>query len=348
MVCYVRLMAGFFKKIAEATGTGAINKATREERARLKDAERQEKAARQALAAETKNAQAAVDSAQREYSARVDAAATALKRLESPGVGDLLVHLGRVELYEHALAISSTPTPLAGVSADVQLTTSSALLQVRLPTGQVLLERFSTEWRNAGKAKYTTRVEGGYEIVESSQKTVRDFSEEQVLALGNAIKNQVIWHQRFIEEAPALIPQARAILEAEQANNRDLVAMQQVLAQVQASSPLLAALYSASQLVEQRRLEYFNARRQFEGLPPVDRLDAGVDLSDETVSELPSPDPAQAAQLPSSPELSSPATVAAAWHPDPFQRFQFRYWDGSAWTEHVSINGVTAVDPPTA
>ena len=45
--------------------------------------------------------------------------------------------------------------------------------------------------------------------------------------------------------------------------------------------------------------------------------------------------------------MSSPT---AAWHPDPMGRHQLRYWDGQAWTEHVSTNGVQTVDPlqPTA
>ena len=41
---------------------------------------------------------------------------------------------------------------------------------------------------------------------------------------------------------------------------------------------------------------------------------------------------------------ASPAP-AAAWHPDPTGRHQLRYWDGSAWTTHVSDNGVAATDP---
>lgn len=35
----------------------------------------------------------------------------------------------------------------------------------------------------------------------------------------------------------------------------------------------------------------------------------------------------------------------AAWHPDPYGRYEFRFWDGEAWTENVSTQGVTAVDP---
>ena len=32
------------------------------------------------------------------------------------------------------------------------------------------------------------------------------------------------------------------------------------------------------------------------------------------------------------------------WYPDPSGRHQLRYWDGFAWTEHVSTNGIAAVD----
>ena len=40
------------------------------------------------------------------------------------------------------------------------------------------------------------------------------------------------------------------------------------------------------------------------------------------------------------------STNPPAWHPDPFGRFESRYWDGERWTEHVSRSGVTLVDPP--
>jgi hypothetical protein len=41
----------------------------------------------------------------------------------------------------------------------------------------------------------------------------------------------------------------------------------------------------------------------------------------------------------------SSSTVPAGWHADPSRRFQYRYWDGSAWTSHVHTNGVAAHDP---
>lgn len=43
---------------------------------------------------------------------------------------------------------------------------------------------------------------------------------------------------------------------------------------------------------------------------------------------------------------SSPAVqVAAGWHPDPYGRHQYRYWDSTKWTGSVSDNGVVAEDP---
>src|SRR5438270_1247248 len=35
----------------------------------------------------------------------------------------------------------------------------------------------------------------------------------------------------------------------------------------------------------------------------------------------------------------------AAWHPDPAGKHDLRYWDGSAWTDHVSTGGQTSTDP---
>ena len=47
------------------------------------------------------------------------------------------------------------------------------------------------------------------------------------------------------------------------------------------------------------------------------------------------------------PELQSASmsNIPANWHPDPMSRHQLRYWDGQRWTEHVSNQGQTSVDP---
>jgi hypothetical protein len=39
-------------------------------------------------------------------------------------------------------------------------------------------------------------------------------------------------------------------------------------------------------------------------------------------------------------------TVPPGWYEDPARRFELRYWDGSAWTEHVSRAGQQYRDPP--
>jgi hypothetical protein len=36
------------------------------------------------------------------------------------------------------------------------------------------------------------------------------------------------------------------------------------------------------------------------------------------------------------------------WNPDPSGRHEYRYWDGSNWTDDVSDNGVTSIDPVAA
>lgn len=43
-----------------------------------------------------------------------------------------------------------------------------------------------------------------------------------------------------------------------------------------------------------------------------------------------------------------PAHAPASWLPDPFGRFELRYWDGATWTHHVASAGRQQVDPPVA
>jgi hypothetical protein len=37
-----------------------------------------------------------------------------------------------------------------------------------------------------------------------------------------------------------------------------------------------------------------------------------------------------------------------AWAPDPFGRYQLRWWNGALWTEHVAFGGQQSIDPPVA
>jgi hypothetical protein len=45
------------------------------------------------------------------------------------------------------------------------------------------------------------------------------------------------------------------------------------------------------------------------------------------------------------PEAAGSSPGPAAWHPDPADRHELRYWDGSTWTEHVSDGGAVHCDP---
>jgi Protein of unknown function (DUF2510) len=83
------------------------------------------------------------------------------------------------------------------------------------------------------------------------------------------------------------------------------------------------------------------------GSPSTDSVSTGT----STLAAPPAPASAAAPQL-NPPKTGSsppppPPPTPAAWHPDPFKRFQYRYWDGSVWTSHVSENGVVQSDPPT-
>ena len=75
---------------------------------------------------------------------------------------------------------------------------------------------------------------------------------------------------------------------------------------------------------------------------------------DHTIADDRLPTGLMAAQAAATPTATPTATSAAAatptaaaaaqWMSDPFGGHQLRYWDGSAWTEHVSDFGTTAVD----
>jgi len=68
---------------------------------------------------------------------------------------------------------------------------------------------------------------------------------------------------------------------------------------------------------------------------------APVAAAVEPVAAVVEPDVAEVAPAPES-------TVPAGWYADPSGRFELRYWDGAAWTEHVSRAGQQFTDPPVA
>jgi hypothetical protein len=63
----------------------------------------------------------------------------------------------------------------------------------------------------------------------------------------------------------------------------------------------------------------------------------------------PAPGPSAVAptRTPTAVATAKPA-VAADWYADPSGRFELRYWNGSAWTEHVALATQRFTDPPVA
>jgi len=60
-----------------------------------------------------------------------------------------------------------------------------------------------------------------------------------------------------------------------------------------------------------------------------------------------SPAPASASGSTPVATQSAVPNVPADWYKDPAGRYEYRYWDGSKWTENVSRAGVMYKDPPT-
>ncbi len=80
----------------------------------------------------------------------------------------------------------------------------------------------------------------------------------------------------------------------------------------------------------------------------------------DLAAQVSEPEPAAAEPVAAEPAAAEPAAAEAAaapaaesavpagWYADPSGRFELRYWDGGAWTEHVSRAGQQFTDPPVA
>ena len=71
---------------------------------------------------------------------------------------------------------------------------------------------------------------------------------------------------------------------------------------------------------------------------------AGAEVVAEipAVAEVPAAEPAPQSAAPTPAAQPLPA---ADWYADPMGRHQYRYWNGTAWTDDVADNGVAATDP---
>ena len=78
-----------------------------------------------------------------------------------------------------------------------------------------------------------------------------------------------------------------------------------------------------------------------EELLPEDRSVLGIGNvgNQSTSTASPGAAPATAGDAPA---------VPANWYKDPSGRYELRYWNGSAWTEHVATGGRQSTDTPRA
>jgi hypothetical protein len=83
--------------------------------------------------------------------------------------------------------------------------------------------------------------------------------------------------------------------------------------------------------------------------PPAQAMPAGDPLLTPNVAPPIVPTAATRRVASPVPSVGAPAAPQVAalgrWAPDPYGRHQVRYWNGTRWTDNVSDNGVTALDP---
>ena len=80
---------------------------------------------------------------------------------------------------------------------------------------------------------------------------------------------------------------------------------------------------------------------------PEETADTAAEASvADLAAQVSEPEPVAEPVVEAAPAAES--AVPAGWYADPSGRFELRYWDGAAWTEHVSRAGQQFTDPPVA
>lgn len=81
-------------------------------------------------------------------------------------------------------------------------------------------------------------------------------------------------------------------------------------------------------------------------LSQMDRVKAQVTSEEQAARASGVSGSAAKAQAPGAAPMPPPPPTPATWAPDPHGRHELRYWDGTAWSHHVSNQGIVATDPP--
>lgn len=89
---------------------------------------------------------------------------------------------------------------------------------------------------------------------------------------------------------------------------------------------------------------WFHAFIRHAGSVPVGPHAKAEELQPAVPSSTPAT-PIATASSPSAAATGATPNVPADWHKDPSGRFELRYWNGTAWTEHVATGGKQSIDP---
>ena len=89
---------------------------------------------------------------------------------------------------------------------------------------------------------------------------------------------------------------------------------------------------------------WFHAFIRHAGSVPVGRHAKAEELQPAVPASTPAT-PFATASSPSAAATGATPNVPADWHKDPSGRFELRYWNGTAWTEHVATGGKQSIDP---
>ena len=113
-----------------------------------------------------------------------------------------------------------------------------------------------------------------------------------------------------------------------------------------------AAVVEAAPATVDEPAGWANAPEQAIETPVLAAETADTSIAD-LAAQVSAPEPAIPAAVPEpvvEPVVAPAAesAVPAGWYADPSGRFELRYWDGAAWTEHVSRAGQQFTDPPVA
>jgi hypothetical protein len=181
-----------------------------------------------------------------------------------------------------------------------------------------------------------------------SEKAAAGWSVVSIVSAGT---NIVAYLSREADDAPA------ATTTTEEAAGGAEAAVQEtesVPAETPAEQPLAATGAAAAASAVDEPAGWASAPEETATAEPAATAETAAtaepaaDDSIASLAEQVGAESTQAAAEPETPAAAAEPAVPAGWYADPSGRFELRYWDGTAWTEHVSRAGQQFTDPPVA